>query len=51
MSLLATRRALGNVVRSRTNCTLELVAAADSDDPRASSAHLVCTADRQPLCK
>lgn len=34
-----------------TSCTLLLVAADDIDDPEANSAHLTCTADRQPLCK
>ena len=34
-----------------TSCTLELVATADTGDPEADSAHLVCTADRQPLCR
>ncbi len=34
-----------------TSCTLELVATADTGDPAASSAHLVCTADRRPPCR
>ena len=42
---------LAGTVTDVTSCSLDLVAPGDSEDEAASSAHLVCTADRRPPCR